>query len=120
VGGWVEENCGMKTEIEFLNQLVTSLERLVHGGSDDDVKIPNIVFLSMQEVGKYAGMLINRKGLWGVRSRYIRDCLAREFVASLKVVSGDTLRRRLWWLGARIIVTKAVGMPHRLVPIMQA
>jgi hypothetical protein len=42
--GWVDrrkekENCGMKTEIESLNQLVTSLEKLMHGGSGDDVKI---------------------------------------------------------------------------------
>jgi hypothetical protein len=43
VGGWdrrkEKENCGMKTEIESLNQLVTSLEKLMHGGSGDDVKI---------------------------------------------------------------------------------
>jgi hypothetical protein len=45
----------------------------------------------------------SRKGLWGVESRYIGDWLAREFLANLKAVSGDSLRRRLWWLGARII-----------------
>lgn len=46
LGGWdgsieenEKENCGMKLETESLNQLVTSLEKLMHGGSGDDMKI---------------------------------------------------------------------------------